>query len=277
MGLVVSVRKRFKYFNHYCIICHVKHSCERESGRPVVCCEPLCLFRYSDLRMAQHLEECEVCPFLGCSSQEEELTNDQQAIKDLYPQDEAPAGIALNKLVQMHRHKYLPQSQLVEFITKMSTQGVTARKVENIIQADLVPRFERKWQELREKYPSLNVEPKLAWHGTSDASIENIRRQGLLVPGKDNAVGHLNDSGWWGKGIYLSPTASYSLSYMRGNRGLFLVSVLMGKALSLGQHERMDGRPVKDGYDSHIAEHGQEYVIFDEAQILPCYLIEVNR
>jgi len=178
----------------------------------------------------------------------------------------------------MHRHKYLPQGQLIEFITKMSTQGVIARKVENIIQSDLFPRFEKKWQELKEKHPFMTIEPKLAWHGTSDASIELIRRQGLLVPGKNNnTVNHLNDSGWWGKGIYLSPTASYSVSYMRGNKGLFLVSVLLGRSCELSQHERMDGRPVKDGYDSHIAEHGQEYVIFDEAQILPCYLIEVSR
>jgi len=276
IGLVASIRKRLKNFNNYCIICHVKHSCERVSGRPVVCCEPLCLFRYSDLRVAEHLEECEVCPFLGCS-EKEELQNDEEAIKLLYPQEEKQAGIELKKLVQMHRHKYLPQVQLTEFITKMATQGVTAKKVENIIQADLVPRFEKKWEELRTKYPDMVIEPKLAWHGTSDTSIEGIRRQGLLVPGKNNEVGHLNDSGWWGKGIYVSPTASYSVSYMRGNRGLFLVSILLGKTVELGQHERMDGCPVKDGYDSHIAEYGQEYVLFDEGQVLPCYLIEVIR
>jgi len=178
----------------------------------------------------------------------------------------------------MHRHKYLPQSQLVEFITKMATNGVTARKVENIIKADLVPRFERKWQEMRQKYPDLDIEPILAWHGTSDHSIEGILKDGLLVPGKDgNSVGHLNDSGWWGKGIYVSPTASYSLSYMRGNRGLFLVSVLLGKTKELHSHERMDGRTALEGYDTHIAENGYEYVLFDEAQVLPCYLIEVVR
>jgi len=177
----------------------------------------------------------------------------------------------------MHRHKYLPQAQLQEFITNMATQGMCAKSVENIIQADLVPRFERKWQEMKTKYPNLDIEPKIAWHGTAETSVEGIRKQGLLVPGKNNAVGHLNDSGWWGKGIYVSPTASYSVGYMRGNKGLFLVSVLLGRTLELQQHERMDGQPVKDGYDSHIAEYGQEYVLFDEAQVLPCYLIEVNR
>jgi len=237
---------------------------------------PYVFFRYSDLRIAENLEECEVCPFLGCS-QKDDLQNDEEAIKLLYPQEEKQAGIELKKLVQMHRHKYLPQQQLLDFITNMAIQGIVAKSVENIIQADLVPRFERKWQELGVTHLTLHVERPLAWHGTSDTSIEAIRKQGLLVPGKNNAVGHLNDSGWWGKGIYVSPTASYSVGYMRGNKGLFLVSVLLGRTIELGQHERMDGAPVKDGYDSHIAEYGQEYVLFDEAQVLPCYLIEVNR
>jgi len=253
----------------------VKHSCERVSGRPVVCCESLCLFRYSDLRISETIQECEVCPILGCS-EKDELRDDSEAIKLLYPLEEQQAGIELQKLVQMHKHKYLPQQQLKEFITNMSKYGVRTKKVENIIQADLVPRFEKKWQELKLKYPKINVEPKLAWHGTGDASVESIRKNGLLVPGKNNSVGHVTDNGWWGKGIYVSPTASYSMGYMRGGtKGLFLVSALMGRAAELATTERMDGRPVKEGYDSHIAQSGQEYILFDEAQVLPCYLIDI--
>uniref|UniRef100_A0A6B2L129 PARP catalytic domain-containing protein n=1 Tax=Arcella intermedia TaxID=1963864 RepID=A0A6B2L129_9EUKA len=300
IGLVASVRKRLRNFNNYCIICHVKHSCERTSGRPVVCCEPLCLFRYSDLRVAEHLEECEVCPFLGCSAQDD-ILDDNHAVKLLYPEEEKQAGIPLKKLAEMHRHKYLPQAEFKQFVDSMGASGVRAKKVENILKADLVPRFEnilkadlvprfenilkadlvprfeKKWQELRTKYPDMKIEPVLCWHGTSDASIEGIRKLGLLVPGKNNSVGHSNDSGWWGKGIYVSPIASYSMSYMRGNKGMFLVSVLMGKSCTLGSHERMDGQPARPGFDSHIAENGREYILFDEGQVLPCYLIEVNR
>jgi len=277
IGLVVAIRKRLKNFNNYCIICHVKHSCERISGRPVVCCESLCLFRYSDLRIAENLEECEVCPFLGCSSKDD-IDNDTEAIKALYPQPEQQGGIELKKLVQMHKHKYLPDQQLAGFIGNMNSYGVYARKVENIIQADLVPRFERKWTELQAKYPDQKIEPKLAWHGTADVSIDGIRRKGLLVPGKGNAIGHLTDNGWWGKGIYVSPNPTYSMGYMRGGtRGLFLVSVLMGRSVELKQHERMDGKPVRDGFDSHIAQNGQEYILFDESQVLPCYLLDISR
>jgi len=159
----------------------------------------------------------------------------------------------------------------------MGILGYKAHKVENCLQADLVPRFEKKWQELREKYPNTTVEPTLAWHGTSDFAVDDIRKMGLVVPGQNNTVGHVSDSGWWGKGIYVSPTASYSIGYMRGNRGLFLVSILLGKSLNLECHERMDGLPVKEGYDSHIAEGGQEFVLFDEGQVLPCYLIELDK
>lgn len=45
---------------------------------------------------------------------------------------------------------------------------------------------------------------------------------GLIVPGRDG-VTHSCDTGWWGKGIYISPFHTYSMGYMYGgSKGLFL-------------------------------------------------------
>ena len=36
---------------------------------------------------------------------------------------------------------------------------------------------------------------------------------------------------------------------------------------------QMDGQPLKAGYNSHLSPDGMEVVIFDVAQILPCYVV----
>lgn len=51
--------------------------------------------------------------------------------------------------------------------------------------------------------------------------------------------------------------------------------MLLGKKIRI--YKRMDGQPCTPGYDSHIAEGGSEWVLFDEAQVLPCYVIEVKH
>ena len=35
----------------------------------------------------------------------------------------------------------------------------------------------------------------------------------------------------------------------------------------------MDGKPLQPGHDSHLSPDRQENVIFDSAQILPCYCV----
>jgi len=273
VSLAAFLRKRLLNFQNYCMVCHVKHSCTRDV--PVVCCIPLCLFRYQQMRDLKEVLECEVCPYLGCSRPEELLREERTALKAvLYPKPEKIIGVDLDELVKLHNHKYLPDKDLAA-VLKAGLHGGWIKSIVNVLQADLVPRFEKLWMEYVKKYPNMDVAPKLGWHGTKEQYIDSITKKGLIVPGKDG-VTHSCDTGWWGKGIYIAPVHTYSIGYMYGGtKGLFLCSILMGKSVNIT--DRIDGQPCKPGYDSHIAQNGQEWVLFDEAQVLPCYLIEVQR
>ncbi|KAL6055331.1 YtxH domain-containing protein [Balamuthia mandrillaris] len=131
-----------------------------------------------------------------------------------------------------------------------------AVKVRKILKPELVERFEKKWFELIKKYGSGTKEakPRLACnyllififhsssfhvsfvsltlqtnpqvHGTRSNLIPSIVTKGLLVPGGSSGVGHTTDSGWYGKGIYLSPNPDVSLGYTHGGR-MLVCSVLV--------------------------------------------------
>jgi len=177
-------------------------------------------------------------------------------------------------MLSMHQHKYLPNDKVKDFIVNgVAANNVKIVKVINVIRPELVIRYEKKWLEMSARIKGLK--PTMAYHGTLEANIPLICEKGLLVPGKDNnEVKHVTDEGWYGKGIYLSPDAELSVDYCRGKL-LLVCSVLMGNSFNCGM-TRMDGQGLKEGYDSHIAEDGMEYVIFDEAQVLCCYVVEFS-
>lgn len=62
------------------------------------------------------------------------------------------------------------------------------------------------------------------------------------------------------------------MGYCRGGNKLLIVSVIMGKVFKCST--MITGQPLNIGYDSHTSPDGNEWVIFDEAQILPCYIVE---
>lgn len=81
------------------------------------------------------------------------------------------------------------------------------------------------------------------------------------------------DRGYYGAGIYFGESSGTAMGYCGGNR-LLLCVILTGneymcKAL-------MNGHPKVKGYDSHIAPGREETVIFDDAQILPCYILTLG-
>ncbi len=62
------------------------------------------------------------------------------------------------------------------------------------------------------------------------------------------------------------------MGYCRGGTKLLIVSVIMGKIFKCSN--MITGQPLSHGYDSHTSPDGNEWVIFDECQILPCYIVE---
>jgi hypothetical protein len=70
-----------------------------------------------------------------------------------------------------------------------------------------------------------------------------------------------------------SPNASVSIGYCRGGRRLLVCAVLMGRRYNKAGL----GSPLQAGYDTHTDPSGTaEWVIFDEAAILPCFLIQLD-
>jgi len=51
--------------------------------------------------------------------------------------------------------------------------------------------------------------------------------------------------------------------------------VLMGKVFQC--QNRHDNGWLEDGYDSHKAPGEVEWIVFDCAQVLPCFIVEYTR
>jgi len=145
------------------------------------------------------------------------------------------------------------------------------------LKPELVVEFEAAWKVMKQNRGMTLASPNMAYHGTAETNINSILERGLLVPGrgKGKDIGHATDTGFWGGGIYLSPNAALSIGYCRGGKKLLICSVLMGKRYQCTN--LMHGGDLMAGHDSHVAPGGQEWILFDPAQVLPCYLISFKQ
>ncbi|KAI1409432.1 hypothetical protein F5Y13DRAFT_170412 [Hypoxylon sp. FL1857] len=188
--------------------------------------------------------------------------------------------------------------------------------VEEVIRVDLARKFQAKQEEMKEKLmkqphgallkcvpPSQQsrrkevlvehlVTPKVTFHGTARQFVPSIVRYGFLKPGKrnpgTNEVHGIRCGATYGRGIYSSPNPDFSLSYT-GNTchatkpneffgiKLLVCATLMGRwaNVSRGDNWREQTEPYP-GADSHVANRGLEYIVFDTAQILPVYVIHID-
>ncbi|PRP82411.1 hypothetical protein PROFUN_10111 [Planoprotostelium fungivorum] len=249
------VTYRLEAFYQFCMMCDTLHACSKESTKIFVCCNPLCMFRFDQVYQGQ-FGDMSVCAFEDCTGEHDKITIVNGVTSN--------TGIPVKHLHEMFNHKYLPSKEIFNLIERgLVANGTTVKGFKNILRLDLATRFERKWEEMRKRDPTVKVQ--MVYHGTRNPSaVEGIMKKGLLVPGKDgNGVAHATDTGYWGKGIYTSPDANLSVGYMSGQGGgLFVCSILMGKVYKCTQ--MMTGGPKMDGYDSH-----SEWIVFDECQVLP--------
>ncbi len=65
----------------------------------------------------------------------------------------------------------------------------------------------------------------------------------------------------------------YAMGYAEAGK-LIVVAVLLGRSFEITQ--RRDGGECEVGYHSHIAENGQEWVLFESAQVLPLFVIDTT-
>ncbi|XP_077979334.1 uncharacterized protein LOC144434691 [Glandiceps talaboti] len=147
---------------------------------------------------------------------------------------------------------------------------IRIKKVDYAVSPEVVKRFRKAQEMLRKKRGEDSSYPVLAFHGTADANIDSIVKDGFKVPGQDGFK-HSTDIGIYGRGLYFSEYPRYSMTYIRGGTRLLLCLVLVGKAYHCDN--LMRGAAKMKGYDSHTSPNSKELIIFDSSQILPCYIV----
>jgi hypothetical protein len=117
------------------------------------------------------------------------------------------------------------------------------------------------------------VQPKITFHGTMRANVSSIVQYGFLKPGD--------------KFSKEGPNLEYALYYSQRGEAhapselpgikIFVCATIMGRPATLDrlpQEERID-EPVF-GADSHASRCGLEYIVFNKAQILPCFVLHLD-
>lgn len=135
------------------------------------------------------------------------------------------------------------------------------------------------------------IRPRLTFHGTTRESVPSIVRHGFLLPGERNPVTKqphgVRCGNTYGRGIYSSPSLTYSLSYSPSSRAapnarqyagikIIVCATVMGitELMKRTDNRQMINQPVL-GAHSHADCNQLEYIVFNRAQILPCYVIHL--
>ncbi|KAH7327096.1 hypothetical protein BKA65DRAFT_566324 [Rhexocercosporidium sp. MPI-PUGE-AT-0058] len=132
--------------------------------------------------------------------------------------------------------------------------------------------------------------PTVTFHGTQRHVVSSIVRWGFAKPGEKagKETVQMRCGSSFGVGIYSSPDISFALHYASNQHtqtrsedvpGLQMIvcATLMGCPLTVS---RDDTRKTLDlatkDANSHVSPNGMEYVVFDKAQIIPCYVIHFD-
>mmetsp|Transcript_42856 Transcript_42856/g.38085 ORF Transcript_42856/g.38085 Transcript_42856/m.38085 type:complete len:150 (-) Transcript_42856:8-457(-) len=130
---------------------------------------------------------------------------------------------------------------------------------------------------MRRRRGSSLAKPKILYHWTRQHLFEPIINGGLKVP-DGKKVTHTTDTGYYGRGIYMSPDPNYAQSYGYGAT-LFFVTLALPGLQYKASYPKSLGKPLKKGYDSHISQdrNQMEWVFFDNHQLLLCYQISLDQ
>ena len=146
-------------------------------------------------------------------------------------------------------------------------------KIELVVNPALMRQFEEQRSDFQSK--RIPTETVLAFHATRDRStVEKIVRDNFDLA----FIGSQTDAGWYGRGFYFSEFPAVSQGY---GSNMLLCKVLPGKTFDLTVTDRMDGQRLKQGFNSHRVAgdangYGQELMIDNPRQILPCYILHVQ-
>ena len=169
------------------------------------------------------------------------------------------------------------ESQYFRMLRGVHVQAIVPPvAVEYCFQPRLVAAFEAKRAEFDARYGRDGHTEVLLFHGTpKDANVESIVTGGFDM----SKVGSTTDRGVFGAGAYLSEMTQMSLAYARQCGKMLMCRVLLGKPYLVGSNGAriLMGKPCVHGYDSHVVDlNFSEVVIFNSAQILPCYILHLK-
>jgi len=163
------------------------------------------------------------------------------------------------------------------FLRKSSMKKLEIVKVEYYVNTTLERRFLNKQEEFTRKYSSSAAESQVVYgfHGTKDASnVVSIMNSNFMAGLK----------GKLGAAIYFSEDPSLTFNY-GGRHHLIMAKLLPGKTRKdvWKEEDELSSRSsLGSGYDSHgkFNERNnsfEEIAIFDNDQILPCYVIHFKQ
>ena len=170
------------------------------------------------------------------------------------------------------------ESQYFRMLRAVPTAGMVAPEaVEYCYQPRLVAAFEAKRAEFDARYGRNGHTEVLLFHGTpKDSNVESIVTGGFDM----RKVGSTTDQGLYGAGAYLSEMTTMSLAYAESCGKMLMCRVLLGKPylVDISRMADLMGKPCVRGHDSHVKDlNFSEVVIFDSAQILPCYILHLQK
>lgn len=155
-----------------------------------------------------------------------------------------------------------------------------------------IPKNQSTWRDTIEELVEQVAAPKLTFHGTSNRFLPSIVQNGFLAPGAINPqTGEalpVRCGSTYGRGIYSSPSAQFALYYSGseaqptapdGFWGLKLLvcATLMGRPAHMTRQDSWRDRSEPyPGAHSHVGNNEFEYVVFNSAQILPCYVVHLD-
>lgn len=138
--------------------------------------------------------------------------------------------------------------------------------------------------------------PKVTFHGAPRHLMQSIVRYGFVVPGQkigDTGVDNTISCGAsFGVGIYSSPSIEFASTYARDFSGwghgwqnpadvpgmrMVVCATLMGRAVTVSRGDTRRTIGISDDKaDSHVSWNQEEYIVFDSAQIIPCYVLHLD-
>jgi hypothetical protein len=137
--------------------------------------------------------------------------------------------------------------------------------------------------------------PKVTFHGAPRNVMQSIVRYGFVIPGqKIGETGVANGivcGASFGIGVYSSPSIEFASTYAYddSHRGewrnpadvpgirIVVCATLMGRPIQVSRAETRRTEGLFDEQaDSHVSPNGLEYIVFDTAQIIPCYVLHLD-